>query len=272
MDVPYRATRDVILRTEKFEPARNFYENLLGLTVAYRSADLMGYEAGSLRFYVERSNPELGSPHGPVFEFLVPDLGRARAILLAAGSSIVEEDSAAPRCYIRDPFGLVFNVRRESASKSALYQELTERLRALIAGERDGLANSANLAALLFECLPEVNWAGFYWVRASELVLGAFQGKSACVRIAQGRGVCGTAVVNRATVVVPNVHEFPGHIGCDSASRSEIVVPLMRATRALGVLDLDSPRLQRFDDEDAAGLERLVNVLLDGSDFARLTD
>jgi GAF domain-containing protein len=272
MDVTYRATRDLILRTENFGPAQNFYGNLLGLTVAYRSADLMGYEAGSLRIYVERSTPERGSPHGPVFEFLVPDFERARAAMLAAGCSIVEEDAAAPHCYVRDPFGLVFNIRRESASKPAAYEELNERLRALIAGERDGLANSANLAALLFECLRDVNWAGFYWLRAQELVLGAFQGRSACVRIARGRGVCGTAAASRATIVVPNVHDFPGHIACDAASRSEIVVPLLRGTRVLGVLDLDSPRLQRFDPEDAAGLEGLAKVFLDGSDLERLTD
>jgi len=141
-----------------------------------------------------------------------------------------------------------------------------------MAGERDGLANCSNLAALIYEALPALNWAGFYFVRGAELVLGPFQGKVACVRIALGRGVCGTAAERRETLVVPDVHEFPGHIACDAASRSEIVVPLIAAGRVLGVLDLDSPERDRFDREDAGGLEALVRLLLEGSDFGRLVD
>jgi L-methionine (R)-S-oxide reductase len=157
-------------------------------------------------------------------------------------------------------------------SKPAAYQELNAQLAAIFAGERDGLANSANLAALLFQALPDLNWAGFYFLRGRELVLGPFQGKVACIRIAVGRGVCGTAAEQRQTVVVPDVHAFPGHIACDSASRSEIVVPLIQKGRVLGVLDLDSPRLARFDADDASGLEAAVQLLLDQSDLLRLTD
>jgi len=149
--------------------------------------------------------------------------------------------------------------------KDAAYAELAQQLRALLAGEQDLIANAANMAALLFWSLPGLNWAGFYLVepRSGELLLGPFQGKPACVRIAVGRGVCGTAAARRETVVVPDVHAFPGHIACDSASNSEIVVPVVRDGRLLGVLDLDSPLLARFDDVDARGLERLVQVFLE---------
>ena len=149
--------------------------------------------------------------------------------------------------------------------KDAAYAELAQQLRALLAGEQDLIANAANMAALLFWSLPGLNWAGFYLVepRSGELLLGPFQGKPACVRIAVGRGVCGTAAARRETVVVPDVHVFPGHIACDSASNSEIVVPVVRDGRLLGVLDLDSPLLARFDDVDARGLERLVQVFLE---------
>jgi GAF domain-containing protein len=152
-------------------------------------------------------------------------------------------------------------------TKSATYATLRAQAAALFAGERDGLANAANLAAFLFEALPDLNWAGFYFLRGHELVLGPFQGKVACVRIALGRGVCGTAAATRETLVVPDVHAFPGHIACDAASQSEIVVPLLREGRLLGVLDLDSPRLARFDADDAAGLESLAALLLATSDF-----
>jgi GAF domain-containing protein len=152
----------------------------------------------------------------------------------------------------------------------AAYRELSAQLAALLADERDGLANCANLAALLYEVLPELNWAGFYFLRGDELVLGPFQGKVACVRIVLGRGVCGSAARERRTIVVPDVHAFPGHIACDAASRSEIVVPLLQGERLLGVLDLDSPSEARFDAEDAAGLEVAVRQLLDGSDMSRL--
>ena len=149
--------------------------------------------------------------------------------------------------------------------KAAAHAELAQQLRALLAGEKDLIANAANMAALLYWSLPDLNWAGFYLVepRSGELLLGPFQGKPACVRIAVGRGVCGTAAARRETVVVPDVHAFPGHIACDSASNSEIVVPIVRDGRLLGVLDLDSPLLARFDDVDARGLERLVQVFLE---------
>ena len=150
--------------------------------------------------------------------------------------------------------------------KAAAYRELKVQLAGLYLGERDGLANAANLCALLYHTLPDLNWAGFYLSRGTELVLGPFQGKVACVRIAVGRGVCGTAAERRQTIVVPDVHEFPGHIACDAASRSEIVVPLLQGDRLLGVLDLDSPRPDRFDQDDADGLQRLVDLFLQSSD------
>ena len=139
--------------------------------------------------------------------------------------------------------------------------------RALLEGERDPTANAANLAALVFHMLPELNWAGFYWRRGNELVLGPFQGKPACMRIAIGSGVCGTAARDKRTVVVPDVEKFPGHIACDSASRSEIVIPVMRTIDVLGVLDLDSPVLGRFDQDDALGLEELVQLFLLATDI-----
>jgi GAF domain-containing protein len=157
-------------------------------------------------------------------------------------------------------------------SKPALYLEVKAQLAALFAGERDGLANAANMSALLHQALPSLNWVGFYFVQAGELVLGPFQGKVACVRIAIGRGVCGTAAARRETLVVADVHAFPGHIACDAASRSEIVVPLLRDGRLFGVLDLDSPQLARFDQEDAAGLTAAVGVLLESSDLTRCVD
>ena len=155
-------------------------------------------------------------------------------------------------------------------SKAELYGELTGQLRALLTGERDWVANLANAAALVFGTLPDLNWAGFYLWRGGELVLGPFQGKPACVRIALGRGVCGGAVAERRSLVVADVHAFPGHIACDALSRSELVVPLMRGERIFGVLDLDSPRPGRFDEEDRAGGEALVAVLLEATDFSAL--
>lgn len=152
-------------------------------------------------------------------------------------------------------------------NKSAGYAALAAALAALLAAESDPIANTANTAALLFEALPAINWAGFYFLRGTQLVLGPFQGKPACVRIALGRGVCGTAAERRETVVVPDVHAFPGHIACDSASRSELVVPLIVDGRLLGVLDIDSPQPGRFDEQDARGLERLARVLLEASRF-----
>jgi GAF domain-containing protein len=148
------------------------------------------------------------------------------------------------------------------SDKGAAYGELAGQLAALIAGEPDLVANTANMAALLYHGLPDLNWAGFYFARAGELVLGPFQGKPACVRIAWGKGVCGAAAAGGRAIVVPDVDAFPGHIACDAASRSELVVPLVAAGRVGGVLDLDSPLLGRFDEEDRAGCERLVAILL----------
>lgn len=148
------------------------------------------------------------------------------------------------------------------SEKGATYAELAEQLAALIAGEPELVANTANMAALIYHGLPELNWAGFYFARGNELVLGPFQGKPACVRIAWGAGVCGTAAARGRAIVVPDVDRFPGHIACDAASRSELVVPLIAAGRVVGVLDLDSPRLGRFDELDRAGCERLVATLL----------
>jgi GAF domain-containing protein len=147
-------------------------------------------------------------------------------------------------------------------SKATLYDQLTAQLSSLLAGERDLIANAANFSSLIFYSLPDLNWAGFYFLQNDELLLGPFQGRPACVRIALGRGVCGTAAAKRATTIVPNVHEFSGHIACDSASNSEIVVPLMQGEQLIGVLDLDSPVPSRFDEEDAAGLESLLRILL----------
>jgi L-methionine (R)-S-oxide reductase len=148
-------------------------------------------------------------------------------------------------------------------SADAAYAELARDLGALLQGERDLIANAANTAALIYDALPDLNWAGFYLYKSGELVLGPFQGKPACVRIAIGKGVCGTAAARRETVLVEDVHAFPGHIACDSASNSEIVVPLVRGTELLGVLDLDSPKLKRFDASDARGLERLAKIFVE---------
>ncbi len=152
---------------------------------------------------------------------------------------------------------------------AALYDTLVTQAAGLLAGERDPWANAANVAALVFALLPGLNWAGFYFLRGGELVVGPFQGKPACVRIALGRGVCGTAAAARRTVVVRDVHAFPGHIACDAASNSEIVVPIVDGGRLVGVLDLDSPRTGRFGDVDARGLERLARLLAAGCDWAQ---
>jgi L-methionine (R)-S-oxide reductase len=149
-----------------------------------------------------------------------------------------------------------------AATKAELYGELASQLTGLLEGERDFIANAANTASLLYHTLPDLNWAGFYLFKEGELVLGPFQGNPACVRIKIGKGVCGTAAERRETLVVENVDEFPGHIACDSASRSEIVVPIVKGEALVGVLDLDSPHLARFDAEDRAGLERAVEIFL----------
>lgn len=150
-------------------------------------------------------------------------------------------------------------------SKAETYVALIEQAEALLHGERDRIANAANLASLIWHTLPGLNWAGFYLFDGKELVLGPFMGKPACVRIALGKGVCGTAATTRQTQVVEDVHAFPGHIACDSASNSEIVVPLVRDGSLLGVLDLDSPLLNRFDVEDREALERLATLWVSAS-------
>jgi GAF domain-containing protein len=155
-------------------------------------------------------------------------------------------------------------------SKAAAYRGLNSQLAALLEGERDGLANAANMAALIFQSLPDLNWAGFYFLRGGELVLGPFQGKVACGRIALGKGVCGTAAGRRETVVVPDVQAFPGHIACDPMSRSEIVVPVLQGGDLLGVLDVDSPLTARFDADDASGLRAAVDMLVQGSELLPL--
>jgi GAF domain-containing protein len=150
-----------------------------------------------------------------------------------------------------------------SANKSELYRDLAKQLAALLAGESDLTANAANTAALIYHSLPDLNWVGFYFRNGAELVLGPFQGKPACARIPLGRGVCGTAAARGATVTVPDVHDFPGHIACDPDSRSELVVPLIEDRTIIGVLDLDSPLVARFDEVDREGCERLAMLFVD---------
>ena len=146
--------------------------------------------------------------------------------------------------------------------KRALYDEMAAQLTALLSGESDPIANAANTAAVIYHGLPDLNWAGFYFRRDDGLVLGPFQGKPACVRIPWGQGVCGTAAARGTAVIVPDVDQFPGHIACDPNSRAELVVPLVKAGEVTGVLDIDSPVLARFDEEDRAGVERLVAILI----------
>jgi GAF domain-containing protein len=148
------------------------------------------------------------------------------------------------------------------------YDELARQLEGLLSGERHRIANAANMAALLYRSLPEINWIGFYFLEDGELVVGPFQGKPACVRIALGRGVCGTAAARRTTLVVPDVHAFADHIACDADSNSEIVVPLIRGRMLIGVLDVDSPRIGRFDEQDRTGLEQLAAIFVASLDRA----
>lgn len=157
----------------------------------------------------------------------------------------------------------MFAAEALAGSKSEQYAQLQQQASALMHGERDRVANAANLSALVFHALPDLNWVGFYFYDGRELVVGPFQGQPACVRIALGRGVCGTAALTRETQLVPDVHAFPGHIACDSASRSELVVPLYRGEQLIGVFDLDSPRLARFDADDRRGLEALATLYLE---------
>jgi GAF domain-containing protein len=155
---------------------------------------------------------------------------------------------------------------RPAGSKAQVYRELVLMAEGLFRGERDAIANAANLAALLWMGLEGLNWVGFYFMRCDELVLGPFQGKPACVRIAVGAGVCGTAAASKKTIIVPDVEAFPGHIACDAASRSELVVPLLSGPRLIGVLDLDSPSRGHFDDADASGIEALAAHWVTASD------
>jgi GAF domain-containing protein len=152
------------------------------------------------------------------------------------------------------------------SEKQQFYQSLAQQVAALLQGERDFLANMANIAAILFQELPDVNWAGFYLLKDKDLVLGPFQGKPACTRIAPGKGVCGAAAERRETMVVENVNKFPGHIACDPASKSEIVVPLVKSGHLIGVLDIDSALFACFDDEDRGGLEEISRLLLEATD------
>lgn len=154
-----------------------------------------------------------------------------------------------------------YDFKVEAGDKTTLYRDLASALEGLVAGEPDAIANMANASALIFASLPDVNWVGFYRNVGGELVLGPFQGRAACIRIAFGTGVCGTAASTREVQLVEDVHAFPGHIACDSASNSEIVVPLIRDDELLGVLDIDSPSTARFDKEDQAGCVKLGEIL-----------
>lgn len=156
---------------------------------------------------------------------------------------------------------------RYPEEKKELYAVLQQQLEGLVAGERDAVANMANLSALLFGALPRINWAGFYILKEGMLVLGPFQGAPACIRIPLGRGVCGTAAVTGRTQRVADVHAFPGHIACDARSQSEIVIPLWSGEKVVAVLDIDSPVKERFDDDDQAGLEALAERLAAACDW-----
>ncbi len=158
---------------------------------------------------------------------------------------------------------------RSVTDSAAPYQNLLTRLKAVLEDERDFIANLANCAALVYHVLPHVNWTGFYLLRGKQLVLGPFQGKPACVRIDLGRGVCGTAALSRKTIIVPDVSTFAGHIACDAASRSEIVVPLLSQKKLIGVLDVDSSKLDRFGPTDSRGLSEITKLLLKSSDLPK---
>lgn len=151
----------------------------------------------------------------------------------------------------------------QASSKAEQYAELAEQAQGLLHGESDRIANAANFSALVYGALDGLNWAGFYFYDGQELVVGPFQGKPACVRIALDKGVCGAAATTRQTQVVRDVHAFPGHIACDAASRSEIVVPLVIDGELVGVFDVDSPKVARFDEDDRVGMERLVKIYLE---------
>ena len=162
----------------------------------------------------------------------------------------------------------MFEVDKFNGSQDEMYAELLRQTRGLLDGERDLVANAANLAALIWQIVPDLYWVGFYFMKGGELVLGPFQGKPACVRIAVGKGVCGTAALERRSLLVRDVHEFPGHIACDAASNAELVLPLIKGGRLHGVLDLDSPLVGRFDRRDQAGFEELVSVFTAMTEYA----
>lgn len=161
----------------------------------------------------------------------------------------------------------MFEVSGALSAAQIDYDSLAKQLTSLLGEERDFIANSAQFSAFIYQALPELNWAGFYLFDGQELVLGPFQGKVACVRIALGRGVCGTAAQKREMIVVPDVHAFPGHIACDSASRAEIVIPVVTGSRLIGVFDIDSPVHDRFSHQDALGLQALLAIYVSSTDF-----
>ena len=163
----------------------------------------------------------------------------------------------------------MFTVNQECREygKPLFYIDLAQSLRNLLGEERDPIANMANMASLLYFSLPSINWSGFYIYDGQELVLGPFHGKPACVRIQMGKGVCGTSAFKRETLMIENVHEFPGHIACDADSKSEIVIPLIKDDIIIGVLDIDSPIYARFDEDDKHGLQQLIEILQFATDF-----
>lgn len=162
---------------------------------------------------------------------------------------------------------MTFAALKPTGTKREIYSDLLLAARGLFKDERDAIANAANLSSLIFNGLDDLNWAGFYFLRNGVLVLGPFQGNPACVRIEMGKGVCGTAAARRQTLVVEDVNEFPGHIACDIASRSEIVAPLIKGDTLIGVLDIDAPIQARFSAEDRVGLEALAKLWLEASDL-----
>jgi GAF domain-containing protein len=162
---------------------------------------------------------------------------------------------------------LMFHVQQPTGTKEAQYTSMSKQLKSLLEDERDWLANLSNTASFLAQTLHEINWVGFYLLKQNELVLGPFMGKPACVRIAVGKGVCGTAVAEQRTQLVEDVHQFPGHIACDADSRSEIVIPLVVNDKIIGVLDIDSPVLKRFDQIDKEYLEQLATILIEATDW-----
>ncbi len=166
----------------------------------------------------------------------------------------------------------MFTVNQEyrEHGKPLFYIDLAQSLRNLLGEERDPIANMANMASLLYFSLPSINWSGFYIYDGQELVLGPFHGKPACVRIQMGKGVCGTSAFKRETLMIENVHEFPGHIACDADSKSEIVIPLIKDDIIIGVLDIDSPIYARFDEDDKHGLQQLIEILQFATDFTLL--